>query len=237
VSRSTRAPGTADSANWDAYAARDEIRQVIATYFIGVGRCDWDLVRTCYHHDAIEEHGSFSGPADEFITWMSEGHVAEYAMTMICGIDPQIALEGDTADCVTYATVRHRSHADSRGVIRTDSSGGRLVDRMERRDGQWRIAHRELVLEWAEDDRPIGSHDPGHPSTLEAPRAPRARADRDSGSRQPPMDALAPYPPPAIAASMPARAASSPPSARRARRWSRGALTDSQLNKPPSAKA
>lgn len=157
MSSHSRAPA---STSWNARADRDEIRQVIATYFVGVDRCDWDLVRTCYHPDAFEDHGTFTGPAASFITWLSEGH-ENYAMTMLCGVDPRIALDGDTAHCQTYATVRHRMRPDDRGVVMTDASGGRLLDRMERRDGQWRIAHRQLLMEWKDDRRPVGTSDPG----------------------------------------------------------------------------
>jgi hypothetical protein len=35
-----------------------------------------------------------------------------------------------------------------RDEAKVDLGGGRYVDRLERRDGEWRIAARELVLDW-----------------------------------------------------------------------------------------
>jgi hypothetical protein len=153
------------TARWNACADRDEIREVIARYFVGVDRRDWDLVRTCYHHDAIDAHGqNFDGPADEFVTWMSDFVPRTGTMTMHYGFSPLIVLDGDIAQCETYAIVHHRTHPDEHGVMSSHKSGGRLLDRMERRNGEWRIAHRTLVLEWRDDDVPIGQTDPAYVS-------------------------------------------------------------------------
>ena len=35
-----------------------------------------------------------------------------------------------------------------RDGTKVDLGGGRYIDRLERRDGEWRIAARELVIDW-----------------------------------------------------------------------------------------
>lgn len=33
---------------------------------------DWELVRSCYHPDAIDRHGPFEGGGDDFIDWVAD---------------------------------------------------------------------------------------------------------------------------------------------------------------------
>lgn len=46
-------------------------------------------------------------------------------------------------------------------------TGGRIVDRMEKRDGEWKIAHRKIALDWNRDEPAnetwcLGLFDPDH---------------------------------------------------------------------------
>ena len=54
-------------------------------------------------------------------------------------------IEGDVAhsECYVLFVQRRRDGAT------LDVGGGRYIDRVERREGDWRIAARELVIEWA----------------------------------------------------------------------------------------
>ena len=72
--------GTDDSA---LQALLDEraIRNVVLRYCRGVDRLDEDLVRSCYHPDASDEHGSFSGDVEAYIEW-SFGLLRDYDATM-----------------------------------------------------------------------------------------------------------------------------------------------------------
>ena len=42
------------------------------------------------------------------------------------------------------------------------SFGGRYVDRFERRDGTWKIAHRAVVHEWDKLEHIEPAYSPGH---------------------------------------------------------------------------
>ena len=48
------------------------IRRVHLDYCRGVDRRDWELVRSCYHRDAVDHHGPYSGGIDGFIAWAIE---------------------------------------------------------------------------------------------------------------------------------------------------------------------
>src|SRR5258708_22710757 len=49
-----------------------EIRRVHIRYCRGIDRMDWDLVRSCYHPDAIDRHGAYNGGVEGFIGWAAE---------------------------------------------------------------------------------------------------------------------------------------------------------------------
>ena len=69
------ATGTSDH-DWARLARvvdQQEIADVIYRYCRGIDRCDFDLVRSCYHPDAIDDHGDFRGGVDEFIAFVQQG--------------------------------------------------------------------------------------------------------------------------------------------------------------------
>lgn len=121
-----------------------DIRRVLGRYARAIDRLDWELLRSCYHPDAVDEHGSFRGTVDEFVPWVQE-RLAEYDWTKHFLGNQLIELDGDTAWSETYCLAFHRvPAADGRGPL-DRLINVRYVDRLERRDGEWRIAHRLTV--------------------------------------------------------------------------------------------
>jgi len=70
----------ADSEKIELLIARQEISDVIYRYARGIDRLDFDLVRTCYHPDAYDDHSSFSGNVEDFIT-SAKGFLARWTTT------------------------------------------------------------------------------------------------------------------------------------------------------------
>jgi len=133
----------------EAMMSKLEIQEVMTRYARGVDRADEALLKSCYHPDATEEHGSaYAGPAHEYI----EGAVVRIRLmgTMchyLCNM--HISLEGDLAYVETYSLTFARMTKDSED---SDTlTGGRICDRFERRDGEWKIAHRKIVFDWNRD--------------------------------------------------------------------------------------
>ena len=55
-----------------------------------------------------------------------------------------VEIEGDTAHSECYVLFSQRRR-DGEGL---DFGGARYLDRLERRDGEWRIAARKLIIDW-----------------------------------------------------------------------------------------
>jgi len=148
-------------------ASRAEIAEVALRYCRAIDRCDEALLRGCFHADATHEHGAFKGLSSD---------LCASALQIVAGVilthhqlgPVSIDLDGERAFTETYFTAYHRFGAVPPPGGRPHEDrilGGRYVDRFERRDGVWRIAHRRGVNEWmryeaASDrgffDRPVG---------------------------------------------------------------------------------
>ncbi len=128
---------------------RREIEDVVLRYCRGIDRLDLELVRACYHADATDSHGGFSGTRDEFVAWV-EKLLARFESTMHFVGNSLIEIAGDVAVAETYAIAFHRGR-ESRPSLNL-MIGVRYVDRFEKRDGGWRIARRACVTEWSRVD-------------------------------------------------------------------------------------
>jgi len=152
---------------------RQEIEQVLKLYCRAIDRCDIDLLKTIYHPDGTDDHGSFSGNAMEFaefiIPELRRGITDGIHTVTHCTID----VDGDFATSEAYYWAYQRAHggeeavtaffgptyaakAKANGTIDQYHDyycGGRYIDLFERRDGQWKILRRKITNEW-NDIRP-----------------------------------------------------------------------------------
>ena len=127
-------------------ADRRAIHDLVLTYCRGIDRLDRELVRSCFHPDATDTHGSFRGSVDEFIDW-AFALLERYDATMHLVANHLATVRGRAAVAETYGVAHHRSaDPDPR---RNLTVGFRYIDRLERRDdGPWRIARRIATTEW-----------------------------------------------------------------------------------------
>lgn len=129
---------------------RYEIRACLLRYTRGVDRHDRELMLSAYHPDAIDEHGVAKGLAAEFCDWAIGWHGEFQHQHQHIINNTVIDLAGDTAHAETYYTF----FGDNREGPPT-LAFGRYVDRLERRGGEWRIAHRVCVNQYAGAFSPV----------------------------------------------------------------------------------
>lgn len=135
----------------DDVLAEAAIMDVHASYCRAADRVDFDLFRTCFHEDAVLEFSFFTGSVDEFIA-MAEQMLRGFLATTHFTGNRLIRIEGDVAHCEFYTLATHRIAADEKGPERDYATAVRYIDRMECRAGDWRIARRLCVLDWARTD-------------------------------------------------------------------------------------
>jgi hypothetical protein len=128
------------------------IRGVLARYCRGVDRMDRELVRSCYHPDATESHGSFQGTLDEYLDWVWR-LLGRYDSTFhFLGNVLVEPVDDDRARCEAYGIAFHRTASGH--AVGNLVTGFRYLDRFERRGGDWRIVHRTALTEWSRVDAP-----------------------------------------------------------------------------------
>jgi len=123
---------------------KQKIREVVTNYCRGVDRMDRELLMSCYHPDAIDDHGFFVGGREDFWDWVNHYHNNAQSAHQHIITNHTCDLDGDTAHAETYWLMAGMDAQDHTLTI----GGGRYIDRLEKRDGEWRIAARKCVSEW-----------------------------------------------------------------------------------------
>lgn len=137
-------------ANEDLQKVLDHIavRDVALKVARATDRMDWDLMRTCYWPDAIDDHShDFKGNVEEFIAWIDVA-LRNFEFSSHYLMNQLVELDGDVAWLESYCIAQHRTLATPEQPQQYDwHLNVRYCDKMERRNGEWRIKHRQLAWE------------------------------------------------------------------------------------------
>jgi hypothetical protein len=124
---------------------RQDILDCINRYGRGLDRLDPDLIESAYHPDAIDNHGPFVGDVPDFVKFAIEVE-GSLAWTHHGISSHNCEIDGDTAHAESYVHWFVRMPPDGKTL---GAGGGRYLDKLERRDGQWRIVLRRLLMDWS----------------------------------------------------------------------------------------
>ena len=127
-------------------ADREAIRECIYRYCRGIDRCDFDLLRTAYWPEATEDHDPFVGSIDDFIAF-SETILRSMDQTQHFVGNILIRIDKSIAYVESYVRAYHRLRSDDATPFDFVTSG-RYIDRMECREGEWRILARTVARDW-----------------------------------------------------------------------------------------
>src|SRR4051812_2291046 len=72
------------------------ITRVLMRYCQGVDRRDWEMVRSCYHDDAVDNHGAFVGGPDAMVEWLQDRHRTAVLTSMHMLTNVSIRFADDT---------------------------------------------------------------------------------------------------------------------------------------------
>jgi hypothetical protein len=135
---------------------RTQIIDALNRYTRGLDRLDRALLLSAYHPHATDDRGAayhptgyqergiFSGGREARVDWLIEEvgklhHCSHHLSNFTIEID------GDQAHCEAYVLTTAMPTADA-GVVTL--GGARYNDRLERIDGRWAIAHREVIMDF-----------------------------------------------------------------------------------------
>jgi hypothetical protein len=122
---------------------RAAIVDCIARHARGCDRHDDPLLTSTYHNDGVDEHGSTINPGPQYARWANAVHAAT-SQTHLHNITTHTCeIDGDVAHAESYVLVAMITPDGSTATV----LNGRYLDRLERRDGDWRIAVRRATVE------------------------------------------------------------------------------------------
>jgi SnoaL-like domain len=124
---------------------KQTITEVLYRYSRGVDRCDRSTLATVYWPDAEDDHMVFRGSGDALLDYLSTAVLHMRTQHRLANI--LIEFDGaDSARSESYVVAYHNVAVENgrEDVI----FGGRYLDRFEKRGGEWRIAHRKLVMDF-----------------------------------------------------------------------------------------
>ena len=122
---------------------RADIVDCIARHARGHDRHDVELITSTYHDDGVDEHGFAINAGPQYAAWANAQHALSSASHLHNVTTHVCELDGDVATCESYVMVVLLS-PDAKS---TTIMNGRYVDRLERRDGVWRIAVRRSTVD------------------------------------------------------------------------------------------
>ena len=136
----------------DELLDQQAIRDVLIRYTRGIDRMDPDLVRSCYHPDAHDDHGAFRGGTEGFVAWFQEA-LSFFERTMHFVGNQLVEVDGDVA---SGRVVLRRVPPPGRDRVRRTGlrSGHRPALLRPARAPRRRVAHRRpgLRMDWSRTD-------------------------------------------------------------------------------------
>jgi hypothetical protein len=147
----TQAAPTPDAGVIDAIVSRQQITDLTMAYCRGVDRVDQTLLEGIFHDDSIVVSGVFNGSGPDFAREICQIVGAIFDKTFHSIANQWIEVDGDRAIGESYV-IAVASGSDGEGGVREYLSGGRYIDRFERRGGVWKIAERTFVSDWSRAD-------------------------------------------------------------------------------------
>lgn len=123
---------------------RQDILDCLVRFSRGMDRFDRELFLSAFHPDAVIAAGAFVGGPVALYDWARDLHEQMQSATHHNLLNHSCEIDGNTAHTETYYLFVGRNRDDTNWM-----AGGRYIDRLERRDGRWKIALRTNAIEWS----------------------------------------------------------------------------------------
>jgi hypothetical protein len=183
---------------------RAEIEHVLHMYCRAIDRLDKELLKSVYHPDGTDDHGSFTGNAHEF----ADRIMVDLKALIIDGMHTvthcAIDVQGNWATAESYYHAyqlcpggrekvaaffgeRYAAKAARDGTLDGPHDyfcGGRYIDLFEKRNGVWKILRRKITNEWGVMQPNTRVTDQGHVAHFLLPGS-RDRSDPVYANRIP----------------------------------------------------
>ncbi|MFT6276027.1 MAG: hypothetical protein ACJAZ0_002130 [Halioglobus sp.] len=151
---------------------KQAISDVIVTYARAIDRLDEAMLRSVFHPDAQHAHG-FVGPSSDPSLPSKPGMPGDFVAYAFDVLNTHlrthhqlgnilIELEGEHAYAESYFTAYHRMRPKGDPMAAENAYdtemdfwvGGRYLDRFQKREGVWKLSHRNGLTDWMRTEPP-----------------------------------------------------------------------------------
>ena len=125
-------------------ADRMAVEDILYLHCRGLDRLDKEAIQASYWQDATVDYGSFKGEASVFAELVVGALGESYALTRHCLSNTLVAFSADSAKAESCVTAAHLLPDATEEML----FYGRYLDKLAKRNGQWKILHRQVVMDW-----------------------------------------------------------------------------------------
>lgn len=126
-------------------ADRLAITDILNSHCRGLDRLDLPLLQSCYWPEAEVNYGSYKGPALTFAELVLPALQGQYELTRHCISNTLFTLRDQRAFTESYVNAGHLLL----GAGEEMQFSGRYLDTLEKRNNQWKLLHRQVVMDWS----------------------------------------------------------------------------------------
>ena len=135
-------------------ADRLAIQDVLHLHCRGLDRLDKSAIESAYWPDAEVDYGSYKGSAHIFAGLVVGALGQAYELTRHSLSNTLVTFSNNRAWSESSVHAAHLLQGAREEML----FYGRYLDKLEKRDGQWKILHRQVVIDWSkrlqvEDER------------------------------------------------------------------------------------
>jgi hypothetical protein len=122
---------------------KQDLQELVARVSRGVDRCDKEIILSCYHPDAFDDHGLIQGSPEVFADGVISHLLGKFTQHSVTNM--LFEIRGDIAYGEIY--VSQQTTGPGGELL---FGFGRYIDKYERRNGEWRILLRRVTTEWVD---------------------------------------------------------------------------------------
>lgn len=134
----------------DELWARQQIFELMVRWCRGVNRCDADVIAGLYWEDGTDDHSElFRGSGSDFARYSVVSQLRDFTGTNHFITNHLVEFDRNDKSIAygeTYCFVSARTETLELTAM------ARLLDRFECREGEWRIAHNQVLWDWRKSE-------------------------------------------------------------------------------------
>jgi len=124
-----------------------EIRELLEAYVHAQDRADAQATIDVYHPDSWDDHGPIKDTGWNFADSATRELLTRWEGCLHLLGQSRIRVDGDQCGSETYFYCTMTRKQDGQDML--DHMMGRYLDKVERREGEWKIKERTCIVDWS----------------------------------------------------------------------------------------